>query len=93
MRNVVRSEFDNLHPEHASSRGVKVYDSTKVVSLETDENNKPDFASYTCLPSSDASDTVNGAISFHCIEGLPLLVLSSTRKCILEVRDHNLRRM
>ena len=62
--NVVRSEFDNLLLEHASSSGVKVYDNTKVVSLDFDENNKPVSASYARRPSSDAGNTVNGRITF-----------------------------
>ena len=65
--NVVRSEFDNLLLEHASLHGVKVYDNTKVDSLEFDESNKPVSAAYTRRPSSDAGDTVNGTITFRYI--------------------------
>ena len=61
---MVRSEFDHLLLDHASSLGAKVYQNTKVLSLEFDENNRPISAAYTCR-SSDAADAVNGTISFN----------------------------
>ena len=61
---MVRSEFDHLLLDHASSLGAKVYQNTKVLSLEFDENNRPISAAYTCR-SSDATDAVNGTISFN----------------------------
>ena len=63
--NVVRSEFDHLILKHASSLGAKVYENTKVVSLQFDEHNKPVSAAYTCRSSSDAEDTVEGTITFE----------------------------
>ena len=62
---MVRSEFDQLLLEHASSLGAKVHENTKVVSLEFDENNKPVSATYTCRPSPDVEDTVSGRIAFE----------------------------
>jgi len=62
--NVVRSEFDHLLLDHASSLGAKVYENTKVLSLEFDENSRPVSAAYTCH-SSDTEDAVNGTISFN----------------------------
>ena len=61
--NLVRSEFDHLLLDHASSLGVKVYEKTRVVSLKSDENNKPVSAAYTCT-SSNTGSTVNGTITF-----------------------------
>ena len=60
MWNVVQSE---------SLNGAKIYDNTKVVSLDFDENNEPVFAAYSCRPSSDAGDTVNGTINFKYLVG------------------------
>ena len=61
--NVVRSEFDNILLDHASSLGAKVYQNTKVLSLEFDENNKPVSAAYTRRSSSDTGGTVDGVIT------------------------------
>ena len=65
MWNVVRSEFDNILLDHASSLGVKVHQNTKVVSLEFDENNKPVSATYTRRSSSDTGGTMDGVITFN----------------------------
>ena len=59
--NVVRSEFDHLLLEHAASLGAKVYENTKVISLEFDENEKPVSAKYVHRSS---SDTLEGVIAF-----------------------------
>ncbi|KAF9652074.1 FAD/NAD(P)-binding domain-containing protein [Thelephora ganbajun] len=62
--NVIRSEFDHLLLDHAASLGAKVYENTRVISLEFDENDKPASAAYTCRSSSGASNVVDGTITF-----------------------------
>jgi len=62
--NVVRSEFDHILLKHASSVGVKVYENTKVISLDFDDNNKPISAAYVCRSSSGAGNVVDGTITF-----------------------------
>ena len=62
--NVVRSEFDHLLLDHASSLGVNVYQNTKVVSLTLDQNNKPVSAVYTCR-SPEIGNAANGVITFN----------------------------
>jgi len=62
--NVVRSPFDHILLNHASSLGAKVHENTKVVSLRFDQNNKLVSAVYTCR-SSDTGTTVNGTITFN----------------------------
>lgn len=62
--NVVRSEFDHILLEHAASLGAKVYENTKVVSLEFDENDKPVSATYTYRSPFDTEHAVVGTIAF-----------------------------
>jgi len=77
--NVVRSEFDHLLLDHASSLGAKVYENTKVLSLEFDENKKPVSAAYTCR-SPDTGDAVSGSISFnHLVDATGRAGLVSTK--------------
>ena len=63
--NVVRSELDNLLLEHAASCGAEVYENTKVISLEFDENDKPVSATYAYRSQSDTEHTVEGTITFR----------------------------
>ncbi|KAF9783765.1 FAD/NAD(P)-binding domain-containing protein [Thelephora terrestris] len=62
--NVVRSEFDKLLLDHAASLGAKVYENTRVVSLEFDGRDKPVSAAYACRSSSDIECAIEGSITF-----------------------------
>ena len=78
--NVVRSEFDHILLEHASSLGAKVFESTKVTSLQFDENNKPISAPYTCRSSPDTENTTNGVITFeYLVDATGRAGLTSTK--------------
>ena len=63
--NVVRSEFDSILLDHAASLGAGVYENTKVLSLEFDENDRPVSAAYSRRLVSDVGNVLEGKITFE----------------------------